>query len=123
MKFVLILLMTLFMAMANADQGFNTFTTSLVATSTPQAISATNVRASSIILQNPASNGVSIFIGGLEVSDTGTTTGIELVPGASLNLGTVQRRGTGEDFSTDKIFFTAPATPNPLTIGVTTDRR
>jgi len=118
MKYILILLLTFSFSIANAiDLGFLTSVTTLAVANVRQTISPTIITAADFVIQNPSSNVVSIFLGGSDVTTSGATQGIEIVPGASVSLSD-SFNATNRILSSSKIFIVSTGTSIPVVIGV-----
>ena len=109
-KFILFYLMFCFSCYAN--NGMRTSTVTLAVANVAQSISSTDLTVYDFIIQNPASNSDSVFIGGSNVAISGAGLGIEIVPGASISLSS--KIGL---LTSPKIFIVSAGTAVPVIIG------
>ncbi len=107
------IIITLWISVACAlNLGFTSFTTTLAVANTRQTISATLINSSDFIIQNPSTNIVSIFLGGSDVTTSGATQGIEMVPGATIALS-----HPTDNLASSKIFIVSTGTSIPVIVG------
>lgn len=117
MKYIIALILTFSISMACAlDLGFSSSVVTLAITDVRQPISASVIRTGDFIIQNPAANLVSIFVGGSDVTTSGATKGIELTPGASLSFSD-SFTADNRILSSAKIFIISTGTAVPVVIG------
>lgn len=114
MKILTSLILTLCFSIASAaiDLGFPTTVTTLAVANTRQLILSTTSNAFNFIIQNPSTNIVSIFVGDSGVTTSGAGLGIEIVPGASLSLSSI------DNLTSAKIFMVSTGTAIPVVVGV-----
>lgn len=121
--FMIILISVSSLSCMAGQEGFATVTTTLAVADTRQPLMAVPVKSNSYLIQNLSTNTDSIFIGSITVTTSGATVGIELVPGAALNLESSQRRSNSENFDPSKIYMISAGTAVPVVIGYISDRR
>lgn len=117
MKYILALILTFSISLALADHGFSTSVTTLTTADVRQVVLSTNESAYDFIIQNPAANIVSIFLGGSDVTTSGATQGIEIVPGASIALSSTGAFQSSKLLTATKIFLISTGTSIPVVIG------
>jgi len=121
MKYIVALLLMFSLSIASAlTQGFSTAVVTLAVANTRQPISATTIRAFDFIIQNPAANIVSVFLGGSDVTATGATQGVEITPGGSVSLSSIKTFRTDKNLtlmSSANIFLVSTGTSIPVVIG------
>ncbi len=122
-QLLLILIMPFMMIPAwSSAEGYQTVVTTLDVAGVREQMMDTPVAANSYLIQNPAGNSDSIFVGGSDVTTSGATQGTEVVPGAALSLDASSKRGSGENFDPDKIFMITGGTAVPVVVGFIKDR-
>ena len=117
MKYIIALILTFSISIAYAlDLGFSSSVVTLATADVRQPISASIIKAGDFIIQNPAANIVSVFVGGSDVTTSGATKGVELVPGASISF---EDSFTADNriLSSAKIFLVSTGTAIPVVIG------
>lgn len=112
MKIIAALVLTFSISIASAiNLGFSTSVTTLAVADVRQPILSSLVNSSDFIIQNPAANVVSIFVGGSDVTTSGATQGIEITQGSTLAL------FSAEGLTSSKIFIISTGTSIPVVIG------
>ena len=117
MKYILALVLTFSTHLSFADHGFLTSVTTLATADVRQVILASNESAYDFVIQNPAANIVSIFLGGSNVTTSGVAQGIEIVPGASIALSSTGAFQSSKLLTATKIFLISTGTSVPVVIG------
>jgi len=113
MKYILALLLVFSVSIGTAiNLGFSTSVTTLAVADVRQPILSSAINSFDFIVQNPPTNVISIFVGGSDVTTSGATQGIEVTPGSSLALSSV------EHLSSPKIFIISTGTSVPVIIGL-----
>lgn len=116
MKYIISLILTFAVSISLAvDLGFSTFVTTLATANVRQTISGSVIKAADFSIQNPAGNTDSIFVGGSDVTTSGATKGIEVVPGAILSLSD-SFNASNRILSSAKIFMVSAGTAVPVVI-------
>jgi len=118
---IIILIAYLLISTAHAAQGFTSFENVLTAPNSRQAVSGTPATGERITIQNHASAPASIFLGGSDVTVSGSTVGIEITAGSSFTLETSPVRGFRRSFDITKLFLVTTGTGVSATIGIVTD--
>jgi len=96
------------------DLGFSSEVTTLATGDVRQTITASLIRFPELVIQNPGSNLVSIFLGGSDVTTSGATQGIEIIPGASISI---TAEGRNNILLSSKFFIISTGTAIPVVIG------
>jgi hypothetical protein len=116
MKAFILTLALLFSSNLKADETLRTFTKSVTTSAT--AIESPGAAASTIVIQNPASNSASIFVGGDNtVTTSGATRGLEVPVGGSINFEGSKHNGGTQFIHTGK-FFVIAASSQTVVVGV-----
>lgn len=114
---IVILLMSFFVLCTNAaNLGLSSVVTTLAVANVRQTVTATELNAYDLIIQNPSSNTDSIFLGGNDVTISGSTQGIELVPGATISLSASGDFGDGRLLKSSKIYIVSGGTAVPVVV-------
>jgi len=106
---------------AFAKFGFSTTVTTLATADVRQALLASETTALDLIIQNPSANTVSIFLGGSDVTTSGSTIGIEISPGQSISLSSTQNFELSRQIPfliSSRIFIISTGTAVPVVIGI-----
>ena len=117
MKLFLALIFVFFVSFSPAfaiDLGFSSQVTTLATADVRQTVTAAVIKFPELVIQNPASNTVSIFLGGSDVTTSGATQGIEIVPGGSIAL---TAEGRNNILLSSKFFIISTGTAIPVIIG------
>lgn len=117
MKNIFLILILFFSLNAYADRGFDTVVTTLAVANVAQPLTSVEIRAFDIVIQNPSTNSVSIFLGDSDVATSGSNLGIELTPGQTLSLAASSTFGDLNIFSSNNIFIVSSGTSIPVVIG------
>lgn len=96
------------------DLGFSSQVTTLATADVRQTVTASAFSVPDLLIQNPASNSVSIFLGGSDVTTSGATQGIEIIPGAAISINSTHKTNV---VSTSKFFIISTGTAVPVVIG------
>ncbi len=124
MKMILTILLVFLCQFAWAAQSLSTFQVVLDVSGVREAIQiAPGTNTDSIVVQNPSSNVVSIFVGDSTVTTSGATIGLEVPPGQTVSVQSANRRGTNENLNTSLFFMVSTGTSIPVTVGVTIGRK
>jgi len=104
------------------SEGYQTVVTTLATAGVRQTMMASAVKSNSYLIQNPTANTDSIFVGGSDVTTSGSTQGTEVIPGAALSLDASSKSGSDQNIDPDKIFMISGGTAVPVVVGFIKDR-
>lgn len=124
MKSFFLFLSLVLCATVYGNQGFDSFQITISDASINQPLEVAPGRNTDyLIIESQETNTATVYVGGANVTTTGTTIGISLDPGEKYEISSALRRGTSENLNTSNIYVVATASSVPLTIGVTNGRR